>query len=170
MSVLKSILNFFIFRRIVIFRTTLSEDILLKGIQKCTRHSKNTEGKMVDHGFEMFYLSDFLLFFPAKLPVVDVDGLSSTDSDNVRLTLTIKINILQRIILGITIPCFVICFLLDKYTQTDLGGISDSSFTLLVIPFLYFTILIPFLIETDSCINYFKSMIRTIERHNENAL
>ncbi len=163
MKAIINLSNFFALRRIVYYETYLSEESLLLGINRYIEKNQNIDGEIYADGFELHYISDFLLAFPTKLPFIEIKGKTKMVAKVTVLRMKTSLNSIMKIFYTIGIGSIILFYLLDKYSGTDYGGISDSILPLMVIPLGYGMSLIGFLLESGSCSDDFERMFNIIE-------
>ena len=99
-------------------------------------------------GLTCFFISNFALNLHTKLPLVDIKGKTSINGLKTGLKIKIRLSIIPKFIFPFALGSIVLFYFLDKYTDSDFGGISDSTFPLLSIPFVYVFSLTMYLIES----------------------
>lgn len=165
MKKIKSILNLLIFRRNVDYETHLSEAQLLVGLKQSSRGKRNIEGKILKDGFELFFTSDIALIFPTQLPLLEIKGKIKKNGLKTVLRVKIRLSVIPKFIFPFGIGVLVLFYLLEKYTNNDFGGISDSIFPLFSIPFAYGFLQFKYLMESERCKSFFGSLIHEIEKN-----
>lgn len=162
------ILNLFVFRRIVYYKTQLTEESILLGIEQFTQTNRNIEGEVYTNGFELHYISDFFLSFPTKLPMIEIIGKTKTVEQTTILKIKISLNSIMKIIYAIAAISIITFYLLENSSGADFGGIGDSAAPLMVVPIGYVLLLITYLFESKACSHDVERMIGIVEANSDN--
>ena len=170
MKIIKQILNFLIFRRILIHITRIPELELLKQLNLYTKNNGDFEGEVTKDGFKLFYISGYVKKATINLPLVDISGVTTRENKQTKLSAKITLNIIPKVLFFAAFGLIILLYFLDKYTESDFGGISDTTIPLYTLPFGCLFLILRYYFESESCKNQFQNMIETIEKVNDNEL
>jgi len=175
MKLIKSIIDFLIFNWTKSYKIKIPVSDFLSDLKKVEYKKRNIEGEITDSGFQLFFISDFALKFPTKIPFIEIKGELKKHDDFSRLKIRTSIQPFAKYIFVFGVIIVLTIFFLDKYTDFDFGDFTNSNFRdfsksdlLLIFPFfVYGFLMLNFIIESVSCKDYFSRLILEFEKKRE---
>jgi len=158
-----SIIDFLIFNWTKSYKIKISVSDFLSDLKKVEYKKRNIEGEITNSSFDLFFISDFALKFPTKLPLLELKGELSKQENYWRLKIRTSIQPIAKYIFLFAVIIVLAIFLLDKYTVSKFGNISDSNLPLVFPLFVYGFLMLNFIIESLSCKVYFDRLIVELE-------
>ena len=164
MKLIKSIIDFLIFNWTKSYKITIPTSEFLSDLKKVENKKRNIEGVITDSGFELFFISDFALKFPTKIPLLQIKGELKKQEDFSQLKIRTSIQIFAKYIFLFAVIIVLTFFFLDKYTDSDFGDFSNSNLPLIFPIFAYGFLMLNFITESVSCKDYFSRLIVELEK------
>ena len=164
MKLIKSIIDFLVFNWTRNYKITFPISEFLSDLKKVEYKKKNIEGEITNSSFDMFFISDFALKFPTKIPLLEIKGELKKQDNFSQLRIRTSIQGFAKFIFIFTVIIVLTIFFLDKYTDSDFGDFSESNLPLIFPIFVYGFLMLNFIIESVSCKDYFSRLIVELEK------
>ncbi len=164
MKLIKSIIDFLIFSWTKSYKIKIPVSDFLSDLKKVEYKKRNIEGEITDSSFELFFISDFALNFPTKMPLLQIKGKLEKKEGFSQLIIRTSILGFAKYLFLFAVIIVLTIFSLDKYTDSEFGNISDSNLPLIFPFFVYGFLMLTFIIESVSCKDYFARLIDYLEK------
>lgn len=162
MKKLFAFFRFLTFRWKKIYRLNIPTNEFLQDLNKSQRRVRNIEGKINTKRIDIFYLSDFALMLPAKLPLLQVKG--KPVSEGYKSAIIIRVSVIPAILAVFAIAVLIVAaFAIFDKEAVVFGLEKRFYFPLLFALFIYVFLLIIFIIESVNCKDDFSHYIKQIE-------
>jgi len=164
MKLIKSIIDFLIFNWTKSYKIKIQVSDFLSDLKKVEYKKRNIEGEITDSSFELFFISDFALNFPTKMPLLQIKGKLEKKEDFTQLRIRTSILGFVKYLFLFAVIIVLTIFFLAKYTDSEFGAISSSNLSLIFPFFVYGFLMLIFIIESVSCNDYFTRLIAELEK------
>lgn len=165
MKIIKSIIDFLTFNWTKNYKITIPILEFLTDLKSIEYKERNLEGEITDSSFELFYISDFALKFPTKIPFLEIKGKLKKQEKVNQLKIRVSIQPFVKYIFIIAVVIVLTFFFIDKYSASDFGNFSNSNLPLILPIFAYGFLMLNFITESVSCKDYFSRLIVRFEKN-----